>query len=110
MSPSLREVMPPLVERSDKKRRSRLTDGHFCPILTLPTEQELRDAERSADPEAPPVGPEGGLEIEVDKTLGKGSHYRVRFGGRVTTVQDGDLSPMHIRRICEQVGIDPAEL
>lgn len=51
-----------------------------------------------------------GLEIEVDKTLGKGSHYWVRFGGRVTTVQDGDLSPMHIRRICEQVGIDPAEL
>ena len=50
------------------------------------------------------------LELLVDKTLGKGSHYRVRLSGRLTTVQSGDLSPGHVRRICEQLGIDPSDL
>lgn len=50
------------------------------------------------------------LAFEVDKSLGKGSHYRVRLAGRLTTVQSGDLSPGHVRRICEQLGIAPDDL
>lgn len=50
------------------------------------------------------------LAFEVDKTLGKGSHYRVLLAGRLTTVQSGELSPGHVRRICEQLGIDPGDL
>jgi hypothetical protein len=50
------------------------------------------------------------LAFEIDKALGKGSHYRVRVGERVTTVQSGDLSPGHVRRICEQLGVGVEEL
>jgi hypothetical protein len=48
------------------------------------------------------------INFQVDTKKGKGSHYRVRLGERVTTVQSGDLSPFQVRRICEQLGVDPA--
>ncbi len=50
------------------------------------------------------------LLFEVDTAGGKGSHYRVRLGERVTTVQSGELSPLLVNRICKQLGIDPASI
>ena len=47
-----------------------------------------------------------GMEIEVDRQGGKGSHYRVRMNGRVSTVQSGELTPFHVRRIKSQLGMD----
>jgi hypothetical protein len=44
------------------------------------------------------------FEIFTDK--GKGSHYRVRLGDRLTTVQSGELSNLMIARIKKQLGID----
>ena len=48
------------------------------------------------------------LPFEVNKAGGKGSHYRVRLAGAVTTVQSGELSPPLVRRICKQLNVDPA--
>jgi hypothetical protein len=44
------------------------------------------------------------FEVFTDK--GKGSHYRVRFGDRLTTIQSGDLSRLMVRTIRKQLGID----
>lgn len=49
-----------------------------------------------------------GLPFDLQKDRGKGAHYRVRLGDKVTTIQSGELSPFHVRRICTQLGIDPA--
>jgi predicted RNA binding protein YcfA (HicA-like mRNA interferase family) len=48
------------------------------------------------------------MAVVVDKTKGKGSHARLKYGARVTTV------PRHIgpglrRAILKQLGIDPTE-
>jgi predicted RNA binding protein YcfA (HicA-like mRNA interferase family) len=40
---------------------------------------------------------------------GRGSHYRLRLGDRVTTVQK-DLNPGRIERILKQLGIHRADL
>lgn len=50
------------------------------------------------------------LPFELDKTGGKGSHYRLRLGDAVTTVQSGELSPLLVNRICKQLGVDPAAI
>lgn len=47
--------------------------------------------------------------FEVDTKKGKGSHYRVEFGDKWTTVQS-DLNPSRIKRILLQLDIDPADL
>ncbi len=47
-----------------------------------------------------------GRTFEVFTDKGKGSHYRVRFGDRLTTVQSGDLSNLMVARINKQLGID----
>ncbi|MCR5856039.1 hypothetical protein [Mesorhizobium sp. J428] len=47
-----------------------------------------------------------GRTFEVFTDKGKGSHYRVRFGDRLTTVQSGDLSKLMVARIKKQLGID----
>jgi hypothetical protein len=47
-----------------------------------------------------------GLPFDVMHGRGKGTHYRVRLGDRVSTVQSGELSPFHVERICKQLGID----
>jgi hypothetical protein len=47
-----------------------------------------------------------GLPLDVAHARGKGSHYRVRLGDRVSTVQSGELSPFHVERICKQLGIE----
>lgn len=48
------------------------------------------------------------LSFEVDTAAGKGSHYRVRLGTEVTTIQSGELSPFHVKRIREQLKVNPA--
>lgn len=47
-----------------------------------------------------------GRTFEVFTDKGKGSHYRVRFGDRLTTIQSGDLSKLMVARIKKQLGID----
>ncbi len=47
-----------------------------------------------------------GREFEVFTDKGKGSHYRVRFGDRFTTIQSGELSNQMVRTIKRQLGID----
>lgn len=45
----------------------------------------------------------------VDKSKGNGSHYRVRFGERVSTLQD-KLDPPRIARFLKQLGLSPDDL
>ncbi|MGO7560528.1 hypothetical protein ACC754_13880 [Rhizobium johnstonii] len=45
----------------------------------------------------------GDLEIFEDK--GKGSHYRVKFDGKLTTIKSGELTPGYVRLIKKQLGI-----
>ncbi len=45
------------------------------------------------------------LEFRLDKSAGKGSHYRVRVGGHVSTVQSGELTPFHVRKIRMDLGL-----
>lgn len=49
------------------------------------------------------------LRFEVDKTKGKGAHYKVVVGSNWTTVQS-DLTPGRIERILKQLEIDPAAI
>ena len=50
------------------------------------------------------------LPFVLDKAGGKGSHYRLRLGDAVTTVQSGELTPLLVNRICKQLGVDPAAI
>ena len=50
------------------------------------------------------------IAFDLMKAPGQGSHYRIQVGDRVTTLRAGELSPFHVRRICQQIGIDPATL
>jgi hypothetical protein len=50
------------------------------------------------------------LPFELDKASGKGSHYRLRLGEAVTTIQSGELTPPLVARICKQLGVDPAAI
>jgi hypothetical protein len=50
-----------------------------------------------------------GIHFKLDKAKGKGSHYRVEFGSKWTTVQH-DLNPGRIQRILRQLDIDPADI
>ena len=45
----------------------------------------------------------------VDTKKGSGSHYRIRLGSEVTTVQS-DLNPGRIERILKQLKVNPADL
>ena len=47
--------------------------------------------------------------LQVDKKRGDGSHYRVRLGDKVTTVQK-DLNPGRIERVLKQLNVNPADL
>lgn len=46
------------------------------------------------------------IEFEVYENRGKGSHYRVCFGDRLTTIQSGELSNLQIKTIKKQLGIE----
>lgn len=47
-----------------------------------------------------------GEEFRVIPGRGKGSHYRVEFGSKWTTVQSGELGPAIVRRIKKQLGVE----
>jgi len=47
----------------------------------------------------------GWADFQIDKKLGKGSHYRVSVNGRKTTVKSGELSPGYCNLIREQLGL-----
>lgn len=47
-----------------------------------------------------------GKDFEVFTDRGKSCHYRVRFGDRITTIQSGELSALHVRTIGKQLGIE----
>ncbi|MDN5927248.1 MAG: hypothetical protein L0I29_09250 [Hyphomicrobiales bacterium] len=47
-----------------------------------------------------------GLRFEIFTDRGRGSHYRVRLGDRMTTIQSGELSTLHVRTIRRQLGIE----
>lgn len=50
-----------------------------------------------------------GLVLEVDTKKGKGSHYRVKLNGKVTTIQS-DLNPGRVERALKPLGLSPADL
>ncbi len=47
-----------------------------------------------------------GLELEVIENRGKGSHYRVKYGTKTTTVKSGELTPNYVRLIKKQLGVE----
>ncbi len=61
-------------------------------------EQFLRLLKREAN--------RAGLAFRVDKAAGKGSHYRVHVDGRFSTVQSGDLTPLMMKTIRRQLGLE----
>lgn len=44
--------------------------------------------------------------FKVDRGHGKGSHYRVYFGDRFTTIKSGELKPGYVKLIKQQLRID----
>lgn len=46
-----------------------------------------------------------GVEFEILQDKGKGSHYRVKFAGKMTTIQSGELDPKRVSRIKKQLGL-----
>lgn len=49
---------------------------------------------------------DNGRHFEVFEDKGKGSHYRVNYDGRFTTVKSGELTPGYVRLIKKQLGIE----
>lgn len=46
-----------------------------------------------------------GLELEIDKTLGKGSHYRITVGSQKTTLKSGEITPLYAKLVRKQLGL-----
>lgn len=46
-----------------------------------------------------------GWVLDVDKKLGKGSHYRISANGQTTTLKSGELSPQYCKLIRGQLGL-----
>jgi len=46
------------------------------------------------------------LQFEVFTDRGKGSHYRVGLGEKITTIQSGELSALMVRTIKKQLGVE----
>ena len=46
-----------------------------------------------------------GKRLVVYEDEGKGSHYRVSYNGRKTTLKSGELTPAYIRLVKKQLGI-----
>ena len=45
-----------------------------------------------------------GVDFRVVETRGKGSHYRIHYGDRFTTVKSGELKPGYVALIKKQLG------
>ncbi len=48
---------------------------------------------------------EAGGELEVNEARGKGGHYVVRFNGKFTIIQSGEITPKMERTIRKQLGL-----
>lgn len=48
---------------------------------------------------------ERGVNLEITKGRGKGSHYRVKFGNRRTIIKSGELTPAYVALIKKQLGV-----
>lgn len=46
-----------------------------------------------------------GKAFEVFEDNGKGSHYRVTYDGRSTTIKSGEMTPLYVQIIKKQLGI-----
>jgi hypothetical protein len=46
------------------------------------------------------------LDLEIFEDKGKGSHYRVKLNGKMTTIKSGELTPTYVRLLRKQPGID----
>ena len=46
-----------------------------------------------------------GVEFEITKGRGKGSHYRVKFGNLRTTIKSGELTPTYVGLVKKQLGV-----
>lgn len=44
-------------------------------------------------------------ELEIFEDKGKGSHYRIKFDGKITTLKSGELTPTYVRLVKKQLGI-----
>lgn len=51
------------------------------------------------------IAKDQGKELEIYEDKGKGSHYRVRFDGKSTTLKSGELTPTYVRLVKKQLGI-----
>ncbi len=49
---------------------------------------------------------QNGVAFEVETNRGKGSHYRVTYGDRQTTVKSGELRPGYVDLIRKQLGVE----
>lgn len=47
-----------------------------------------------------------GLGFEVMMKRGKGSHYLVRVGEKMTTIKSGELTPHYVQLVRKQLGLD----
>jgi hypothetical protein len=47
-----------------------------------------------------------GIPFAVITDKGKGSHYRIKVGGKSTTVKSGELRPGYVALIKKQLGVD----
>ena len=58
------------------------------------------------------LGRRQGVAVSFDAEHGKGSHGRLRYGGRTTTIPDlsRELKPGLLRALCRQLGIEPDDL
>ncbi|TBN11400.1 hypothetical protein EYC79_14115 [Agrobacterium cavarae] len=46
------------------------------------------------------------LDLAIFEDKGKGSHYRVKLNGKMTTIKSGELTPTYVRLLRKQLGID----
>jgi hypothetical protein len=46
-----------------------------------------------------------GVAFEVFEDSGKGSHYGVQYGDRITTIKSGEMTPLYVQIIKKQLGI-----
>ncbi len=52
---------------------------------------------------------EHGLDFEVDKSRGKGSHVTVTLGTKRTIVKSGELKPGYVKILLKQLGARPKD-
>jgi hypothetical protein len=44
--------------------------------------------------------------LEVTENRGKGSHIRVKLGNRRTIIKSGELTPLYVRLVKKQLGVE----